>query len=369
MRKVKLLYILSTLKRSGPVIQLYNLIKYLDSSRYEVSVITLSPEPEDSKWEDFRDLKIGVRTLGLSRIGGIFLLDKKVSRLISSMDPDVVHTQGFRADRLRISRPRIATIHNFPQFDYILRYGRLMGAVMVELHMSALRRCHVVGVSNAVAINLKSVFKIDHVAAIQNGVDTEVFYPAFGENKLALRQELQLPLRGRIWISSGHLSDLKDPLFLVKAWKEKGISSGDHLVFIGNGELYDELRRISQKNDNIHVLGRVTRVADYLRAGDYFVSASKSEGLPNSVMEALASGLPILLSNISPHEEIWKLNPSIGSLYLQGDQASFLEAFNEVALLEPERIGAACTDLVKTKLSGEIMSLRYQKLYENILEG
>lgn len=369
MRKVRLLYILSTLKRSGPVIQLFNLIKHLDMKRYEVFLITLSPEPKDSKWKDFTDLGIDVRTLGLSRISGFIFSNRKISQLITDLAPDLVHTQGFRADRLRMYPPRIVTVHNYPQFDYVLRYGRLLGTVMVSLHMRALKKCFVVGVSNAVATNLKSTFKVDHVSAIQNGVDIEVFYPASVQNKLALRQELQLPLTGRIWISAGHLSELKDPFFLVEAWSEKNPDSEDHLVFLGSGELHEELVRMSQGNGHIHVLGRVSRVADYLRASDYFISASKSEGLPNSVLEALASGLPVLLSDITPHEEIWRLNPSVGSLYRQGHCGSFLEAMEKVAFLASKRTSEACTALVKRRLSGEVMSRGYQKLYENILEG
>ena len=52
----------------------------------------------------------------------------------------------------------------------------------------------------------------------------------------------------------------------------------------------------------------IGHVQEYLGASNYFISASLAEGLPNSVLEAMACGLPCILSNIPPHVEIHEMN-------------------------------------------------------------
>ena len=56
-------------------------------------------------------------------------------------------------------------------------------------------------------------------------------------------------------------------------------------------------------------------VLPYLQAVDYFISASSDEGLPNSVLEALATGLPVLLSDIPSHREILERTHNSGVFF------------------------------------------------------
>jgi predicted O-linked N-acetylglucosamine transferase (SPINDLY family) len=79
----KILYIVSTLQRSGPIIVLANIVKYLDRDKFEPIVLTLSPEPIDSMKEYFEnELNTKVATLGLSRIQGLFFAKSHVKKFI-----------------------------------------------------------------------------------------------------------------------------------------------------------------------------------------------------------------------------------------------------------------------------------------------
>src|SRR5690606_9558118 len=95
-----ILYIVSTLKRSGPTNQLFNIIIYLDRSVFEPVLITLSPEPEDSRWQDYQSLGVQMHSLNLSRLGGLFFAKSNLEKLIKKIQPDLIHTQGIRADFL-----------------------------------------------------------------------------------------------------------------------------------------------------------------------------------------------------------------------------------------------------------------------------
>ena len=80
--KINIGYIVSTLRRSGPIMQLLNIVKYLDRDNFNPIVITLSPEGRDSMREKFSQAGIPIVSLNLSRMEGIFLIKKKLSAVI-----------------------------------------------------------------------------------------------------------------------------------------------------------------------------------------------------------------------------------------------------------------------------------------------
>src|SRR5690625_1914881 len=242
---MKILYVVSTLKRCGPTNQLFNLIKYLDRKRFEPHLITLSPEPKDTRWKDFKSKNVNLYSLSLPRIFGFFLAKHKLIHLIRKIRPELIHTQGFRADilssRLNKNIPKITTIHNYPQKDYLMRYGRIQGRLMLNKHISAFRKLDLcIVVSSSVEKNINHLISINNTINIPNGIDTEHFNSK-KENKTKLRKKLNLPINANIWISSGHLSFLKDPLFLISQWKKNYSKKENNvLLFIGDGELEKE---------------------------------------------------------------------------------------------------------------------------------
>lgn len=365
----KVLYIVSTLSRCGPTNQLFNIIKYLDRDRFEPYLITLSPEPKDSRWDDYKKLGVKLYSLNLSRFSGFFFSKNNVSKIVNEIKPDLIHTQGIRADSisssLKSTLPKICTVRNFPQEDYVMTYGKLKGYLMVYQHVKAFRKLACcVGVSQAVEKNLKDKFDIIKTDSITNGVDTEIYLPAASEEKEKLREKHRIPQESNIWISSGHLSVRKDPIFLINQWKSNFANDLKNiLLFIGDGDLHDECLSLASETNNIRVLGRVNNVSDFLQASDYFVSASKAEGLPNTVIEALACGLPVLLSNIGPHREIFDMDEKIGSLFTLNDEHMFSVGVAHILAQPKENISASALRLAKQRLSAKKMSDRYQELY------
>lgn len=370
---LRILYATSTLKCSGPTNQLYNLIKNLDNNKFEPHLVTLSPESTDNRWDDFRVVGVRLHSLQLSRLAGLFLAKSRFKKIVSQISPDLIHTQGIRGDilsaGLSINVPRVCTVRNIPQQDYLMTYGALKARVMVRQHINAMKRISVcVCVSEAVASNLLKNFSMINLKFIKNGVDTEIYFPPLAEEKTSLRATLSLPRNGRIWISSGHLSPRKDPIFLIHAWASIYYGdSSNHLVFIGDGALHAEVQELSKNVNNIHVLGRVNNVADYLSASDYFLSSSKAEGLPNAVLEALSCGLPVLLSDIGPHKEILEMNPNVGRLYQLGNKETFARRLREIEAIDRRTMSEAARGLIFNNLSAKIMSHNYQRLYAELL--
>ena len=372
MKKQSILYAVSTLRRSGPTQQLLFLTKHLNQNDFKPFIITLSPEIEDSMITSFQELDIPIKTLGLSRLGGFVRGKTCFQEKIKEINPSILHTQGIRADMLASKQlneiPKLCTIRNFPQYDYIMTYGKWWGKLMAFKHIRSLHKLDkVIGVSKSVTLNLYKKFNVTNVKTILNGVDNSFFAPRNNQRKY-LRKKLNLPETGNIWISCGHLSPRKDPLTLISAWgKQFENSESNHLVFVGSGSLKESCLVNSQGRKNIHLVGRVNNVVEYLNASDYFISASKAEGFPNTVLEAMACGLPVLLSSIPPHQEILELNSMVGEQFSPNSQAEFSEAIKKMLQLDYLKSSAACVKLIQENLSANKMSQQYQKVYHDLI--
>jgi glycosyltransferase involved in cell wall biosynthesis len=366
----RIAYVVSTLKRSGPSSQLLYIIRHLDRRKFDPVVVTLSPESDDSMKPQFEQAGMPVRTLGLSRMAGFFLASSALRKLLIHEDAGLLHTQGLRADSLAAgfcSRwPSVCSLRNFPQLDYPMTYGTLRGRWMAHVHARALEKIDApVGVSFAVSSNLKDVFGI-HSYTICNGVDTKVWAPFSAERQENIRRELNLPGKGRVWVSVGHLSERKNPMLLIDAFKDRALRE-DRLIFLGNGPLEAPVRSAAKGCFNILVPGRVANVADYLHAADGFISASTAEGFPNAVLEALACGLPCVLSDILPHREIADLAGACVRIFPENDLAKLVSAVRNQNLTEDGRCSARLA--AEQRFSASAMSSRYQSLYCELLEG
>lgn len=358
----KILYIVSTLKRSGPTNQLFNVINHLDRSQFEPHLVTLSPEPADNRWKEFQDINVKLYSLKLSRLQGLLFAKYKLGRLIEAIKPDLIHTQGIRADAivssLGMKIPHVATIHNFAPDDYISKFGGLKGRIMVKHHFNVMRKSkYLIACSKTISHKLHSV-GIESVP-IQNGVEL-----VLGDStNVAWVNQLPRPL----FVSVGSLIPRKNMSYLIDTFNRIEGGGKGSLVILGDGVLMDELKSIA--GNNVHFVGNVVNVPDYLAAADYFVSTSFSEGLPNTVLEALAAGVPAILSNIDSHIEIFKESEKASYLVKLDDEGHSLfkvlkepeKYFDGTAKVEAQRIANGV-------FSASVMSQQYQQFYLKVID-
>ena len=370
----KIIYLFPDLKRSGPTNQLFNLIKFIDRSIYVPYIVTLSSEGNDSRWDDFESLGCKMECLDISGIKSVTLDTRKMKAVVNKIRPDIIHSQGFRCDiissKILVKEyPVLTTVRGIIQDGYPMQYGRIKGAIYCMLHAHGIRRMgKIVGVSKAVTHNLVNRYG-SLVCTILNGVDTELYQPApSDEEKSIIRRKLGIPSERRVFVTVGHLTEGKNPDKIINAFRALFMAQ-DYLVVVGSGPLQGKCQKAMGNSKNVKLAGRVSNVNEYLKASDYYISASRSEGMPNSVLEAMACGLPCILSLISSHEEIINMNRKSGALFSLNDADGLEKCLRMMCDRQYDDMKNNTLDTVNSNLSAAIMADRYQALYKEMIEN
>ncbi|UCC97007.1 MAG: glycosyltransferase [Phycisphaerales bacterium] len=366
--KIRILYLVSRLRQVGPGFQLYNLIRHLDRNRFQPYIITLSPEGQHSLIESFRNIEVTCDSLGLPRVAGMIFGPGRIRKLLEKNPADLVHVFDYRATLLCANHPMgIARVVTCRQ-SYRHIFGPILGSVMKKTFLKASGKCErVVAVSHAIGDLVKHELSRP-IEVIHNGVDTERFKPVSEERRRSLRLQLGLPPGKRVFVSAGFLSKNKGVPTLIEAFLKGTDGRADVLVLLGDGPLRERCLRLAAGRDNVRIVGFVQNVEDYLAAADAFVSASLTEGCPNAVMEAMACGLPVVLSDIPPHREILALDERAGQVFTAGDVTSLLRALSRTPQMNQSERSAAALGIIKNHFDAAGMSLKYQELYAQLCD-
>ena len=145
----------------------------------------------------------------------------------------------------------------------------------------------------------KKHFNAKQIVYVQGvGVDTEAI-AGVNADRDYLRKELGIPKDNAIAVSVGELRDVKNHMTAVKALAECK-SKNVHYVIAGIGKLREDILSCAKElgiEDRVHLLGFRTDIAKVLKGSDFFIFPSLREGLPVALMEAMAAGLPAIVSN------------------------------------------------------------------------
>ncbi len=176
------------------------------------------------------------------------------------------------------------------------------------------------------------------------GVDLERFSPRPGDRPAA-RKELNLGHEDVGITCMGEFTATKDHASLLAAWRKvTEVESHAHLFLIGEGRLRKAMERKvgAESIPRVQVLGFRTDVPKLLQATDIFVLPSRREGLPRSVMEAMATGLPVVATDVRGSRDLVEHGVT-GLLVKLGDVDGLAQAILKLAR-DPElrqRLGQA----------------------------
>ena len=365
-KKIKIVYIISTLVKSGPVNVLYNIIRHIDKEKFDITIITLSPEPlEHSLFNEFEKLNINIKSLSLSRIEGYLYGGFKLQKMVNEIKPDVIHTHCFRSNLFSAlflkKYKRCSTVHSDYKVDLTKLYPGFISKIMFVInHIALLVIKNNICCSENLAKQLNKRYKYMSFNFVDNGIDTEKFKPV--ENKAYLRKNLGLPIDKKIWIWVGSLIERKNPLLLVDAIKK--LNTDDIFIFCGDGNLYSEIKEQIKNLNNVIPTGNIDNIDEYLQASDYYISTSLSEGLPMSVLEAMSCGVPVLLSDIEQHKYVLK-DDNAGIVFKINDEKDLIEKIYYILGIDYTLASKKTRDIVLQNFSSELMSEKYMQIYKN----
>lgn len=368
MKKIKVLYVVSTLERSGPTDQLYNTV-YNIKEKTECRILTLSQEKRNSAIQDFVTNGIIVDCLDLRRSNTFIKGLYKIKTYINKYQPDVIHTSGIRADVIVgnsvYRRMQCVTIHNKASEDYPSLYGNILGRIMAYIQIRTFTK---VKAPICCAKELKRYYESKtkkKFYVIQNGIHINKFIPReYKESIIRRREVLGLNKDAYIFISYGALITRKDPICILEAFLQANLEN-TQLVMIGKGELWK--RCYSYSNKNIKVIPYVEDIRDYIEVADTFVTASHSEGFPSAVLEAGCEGLGIICSDIPQHREIFEKYEDIYEDYFPvGDVKKLTEKMKTIR--RRERVNNNMEKYFRKTYTDKRMAEEYLTIYEHIRE-
>lgn len=243
--------------------------------------------------------------------------------------------------------------------------GNFVGIIINIVTKYLIKRIHYpIACAKSVSDEL---FIHDNIKAnyIRNGITQ--FQKNF-KTKNEIKNQLELDINCRYFISIGRLSPEKNFYTLMNAFKEANLT-GFKLIIIGDGNLMEALKNIIDVN--IIMTGFKAYIGDYLAASDYYITISLTEGLSLSTLYAMSTGLPLLLSDIPSHKEIFELaeGKEIVSIIVNNNQETIIDTIKKIATHhEYNKLSEEIISLYNTNFTAKKMSKQYQKPYEDALK-
>ena len=345
-----------------------NIIKNLDRNEFEPYLVTLYPEDADGSQLEKYLPYVEHHFAPSGKLALVTGRDHALRKVLKEINPDVIHSLGVFPD-FAVSRMRrwnqIITLRNYVWEDYPAKFGKLQGTILVKLHLHAMKHtAKTVTCSESLAKIYKEKLGMKY-DFVRNGVDIDEYAAPTASEKVAIRKELGLPEDAFIYVYTGQMIERKNVGFLLDVFTRHFKGDDVKLLLLGGGALLDGYRAQYGSVNNIDFRGSVGNVNHYLKACDAYVSTSKSEGLPNGVLEAMVTGLPVVLSDIEQHLEIYNGDNGIGYVYQQGNGEELAQRLFEIKEKATE-MGKTAYKTAHQYFSAAGMSKKYQELYKQI---
>jgi sugar transferase (PEP-CTERM/EpsH1 system associated) len=353
-----------------------NLINRMPAERFRHAVIALTEVGEFRRRVQREDVQF--HALHKPPGQGLRVAPKLV-RLLRGLKPHVVHTRNLGA--LEMALPSMwagvpVRVHGEHGWDVGDPDGRSLKCRMI-------RRVYRPFVHRYVALSRQLQRYLvegvgvspEHIEQIYNGVDTQRFRPA---------PQGRAPIAGApftdpsLWLvgTVGRLQAIKDPLLLGRAFARvlelhPEARQRMRLVFAGDGPLRHALQQLLADSGCAAltwVAGERDDVPDVMRGLDAFVLPSRAEGISNTILEAMATGLPIVATDVGGNGELLSDGVS-GRLVPAGDADALAQAMLD-DLADPLRArqrGAAAREMAHRRFSLDQMVVAYGDLYERLL--
>jgi sugar transferase (PEP-CTERM/EpsH1 system associated) len=363
------MHVINALGKGGLENGVVNLIERMDPSRFEHVVCTvrgLGPHAD-------RLQRRGVTVLSLetSARGSRFQTPALLSA-IRRVRPHLVHSRNWGAIEavLAARLTRIpAVVHSEHGYDaesgfsepgrrrYLRRLAFALADRVVTVS-SQLRTVHAE----------RTGFSPEKITVIHNGVDCTQFFPD-AEARSRVRHELRIRDTTFCVGCVANLLGVKDHVTLFESLKTLDGTGVDwRLLLVGEGPERPALEAFVRAQpgwqERVSLLGSSSRVPELLRAMDVFVLPSIAEGICNALLEAMATGLPVVATKVGGNPEV-VVHGTSGLLFRSGDAATLGDHLAQLRTDDSlrARLGAGALKRARGEFSIDSMVRAYENLY------
>ena len=367
MQNRSICFITGQLGLGGAEKQLFLLVKGLISNNWRVTIITLNPGKDDFWEQPLSDL--GIKIIGVD--GGIFNIRRiyQITKYLCNLKPSVVHSWTIHANPYAAVSGYLAKIpvrlgseRSNPNLTI-----KSLGRIRYFLCVIGLD-CLITNSSKAKEA-LHTLRPKTKVIVIKNGFDFDGII-----SKNESRQYLGIDDEGYTIVGIGSLVPQKGfSTFVNIARSVVNKYPSIHFYLIGNGPLFDQLlNEISSASleDNFIMLGLIPNIGQYLSAFDILCFTSQGEeGLPNVLLEAIASGLPVIAHDVGGVSEIVEDGKN-GFLVPPNDVARFVDCI-ETLNANPElrnSMGKYGKEKVSHCHNADLMVTKMQEVYNSFIQ-
>lgn len=258
--------------------------------------------------------------------------------------------------------PHIGTIHDTYTLDEkktripMLKWASILGTKLVTV--ASTMQEHLQTIGNFKDGVIETVYNGVHINSIQTSVDS------------SLRKSLDLSDDDFVFICVGRLMEIKRHDFLIEALNRLKLIDRVKLLIVGEGPERKKIETMIKQKDllnNVKLLGFRDDVAELLKISNCFLLASTTEGLSCSIAEAMAAGLPLVVTDVGGNRELVE-DDRCGYIVPVNDLDVFIEKMQYLIDNKEKRIlfGNQSALIVKAKFSMERMIGKYVDIYQGM---
>lgn len=361
---LKVMMALPELDVGGAQTLTISLIKALRKIDAEIRVQILVLDRQHGSYLEKQCQKENIDVVYLGKDKGFHLdVIPKIIKAIRAFEPDVIHMHKSRIHYFLLPillsgvKRRIYTVHNLADRDTRNRW-------LQKLMSFSFHYCHVqpVAISDICRTSVAELYhlELESIPCIYNGIDIERFQNP-GKRRVPVNGKVKFVSVGRLSVQKNYPLLIRAATAIHKQWPET------EFFVLGDGEQKKSLTEqieMQGATDYIHLLGNASDVPAWLWEMDVFLMTSDWEGLPMTILEAMAAGLPIISTKAGGIVDVVKDGEN-GFLVECRDEAGLVRAADKICVSTElyRRFSAASIEL-SGQYSMEKMALQYLMLYK-----
>ncbi|MBS4012816.1 MAG: glycosyltransferase [Bacteroidetes bacterium] len=370
-QKITLMHLINSYSLAGAEKLVFDIVTGIDKKKFEVFVCSMGNLKDKIEETIFYDLKEkGIKTFMLGKPQRKRRLEAvlKLRRLLQENHVTILHTHcqspdfyGKIAAFLARTPLVFSTIHSVEGYHAI--------------HESILNKLttRYVAISETVKQYAVSDLRIPSgkIEVIYNAVDAQKFSP-IAVDKNAKLQELGVPSGRKIVTAIGTIHKIKGHIYLIEAAEQVIKKFPDtHFLIVGDTSAdSDSAGRIKEMvnakklQDRIILTGKRTDIPEILSVTDIFVLPSLWEGLPIALLEAMASGVPAVVTNVGSNAEV--VTDGVNGFIVPPKNSLFLAQRIEKLLADPQKantLGVEGQKKVKESFGMAQLVQKHEQLY------